>query len=324
MGCRTKRSLACLLIAVVLLEIATAAVATASVGSEQGRSTFPTRKQALSRPRVVKMSGTSDAQLRVGSPRDNTTYDLRGFVSTAYREEVTSYPLSFGSQEATSGLVVIGGEVLGGNPRDWTWQRWEDMSEVGGALFIVADGPVVSYDFRADNVFDLFKPRPAGPDAKFLIDGAYGSYVRDDAIENDVEMSGTIRHSLFDGINSGVSIGQETGNPRAVTRIIDSVFVFRPMPNERASDGVGHAALFKQLGEGHVVMRRDTVCYTEIPMDNDRLRIWMPGIYEDVTVVLGADFAGRYPRPVPRGVTVTRDWSVCKAAIARWHKRHPS
>jgi hypothetical protein len=103
------------------------------VRSEQGQSTFPTRKQALSRPRVVKMSGTSAAQLRVGSLRNKTTYDLRGFVSTAYREEVTSYPLSFGSQEATSGLAIIGGEVLGGNPRDWTWQQWEDMSEVGGA-----------------------------------------------------------------------------------------------------------------------------------------------------------------------------------------------
>jgi hypothetical protein len=319
-----KRSLACLLIPALLLQIASAPIGAANVGSEQGQSTFPTRKQALSRPRVVKMSGTSDAQLRVGSPRDKTTYDLRGFVSTAYREEVTSYPLSFGSQEATSGLAIIGGEVLGGNPRDWTWQQWEDMSEVGGALFIVADGPVVSYDLRADNVFDLFKPRPAGPDAKFMIDGAYGTYVRDDAIENDVEMSGTIRQSLFDGINSGVSIGQETGNPHAVTRIVDSVFVFRPMPNDRASDGLGHATMFKQMGEGRVVMRRDTICYTETPMDSDRLRIWMRGTYEDVTVVLGPDFVGRYPRPVPHGVTITRAWSVCDAAIARWHKRHPS
>jgi len=319
-----KRNLACLLTAAVLPLIATAAVATASVASERRHPTFPTREEALSRPRVVEMSGTSDAQLRVGSPRNNTTYDLRGFVSTAYREEVTSYPLSFGSQEATSGLVVIGGQVLGRNPREWTWQQWEDMSEVGGALFIVADGPVVSYDLRADNVFDLLKPRPGGPDAKFLIDGAYGTYVRDDAVENDVEMSGTIRHSLFDGINSGVSIGQETGSAHAVTRIIDSVFVFRAMPNERASDGLGHAAMFKQLGAGRVVMRRDTVCYTESPIDTDRLRNWMPGTYEDVTVALGPGFVGRYPRPVPHGVTITRDWSVCDAAIARWHKRHPS
>jgi hypothetical protein len=175
-----KRSLACLLIPALLLQIASAPIGAANVRSEQGQSTFPTRKQALSRPRVVKMSGTSAAQLRVGSLRNKTTYDLRGFVSTAYREEVTSYPLSFGSQKATSGLVVIGGQVLGGNPWEWT------------------------------------------------------------------------------------------------------------------------------------------------PMDSDRLRIWMPGIYEDVTVVLGPGFVGRYPRPVPHGVTITRDWSGCDAAIARWHKRHPS
>lgn len=116
----------------VLLQIATSAAATAGVGSEQGQSIFPTSKQALSRPRVVEMSGTSDAQLRVGSLRNKTTYDLRGFVSTAYREEVTSYPLSFGIQEATSGLVVIGGQVLGGNPWEWTWQQWEACRRGGG------------------------------------------------------------------------------------------------------------------------------------------------------------------------------------------------
>jgi len=59
-------------------------------------------------------------------------------------------------------------------------------------------------------------------------------------------------------------------------------------------------------------------------MDSDRLHIWMRGTYEDVTVVLGPDFVGRYPRPVPHGVTITHDWSVCDAAIARWHKGHPS
>jgi len=294
------------------------------VGSEQGQSIFPTRKQALSRARVVEMSGTSDAQLRVGSLRNKTTYDLRGFVSTAYREEVTSYPLSFGSQEATSGLVVIGGQVLGGNPRDWTWQQWEGMSEVGGALFIVADGPVVSYDLRADNVFDLFKPRPAGPDAKFLIDGAYGTYVRDDAIENDVDMSGTIRHSLFDGINSGVSIGRRRATRTPSLGSSTPCSCSGPCRPSGPRMGWVRQPFFKQLGEGHVVMRRDTVCYTETPMDSDRLRIWMPGIYEDVRVVLGPDFVGRYPRPVPHGVTITRDWSVCDAAIARWHKRHPS
>jgi hypothetical protein len=33
-------------------------------------------------------------------------------------------------------------------------------------------------------------------------------------------------------------------------------------------------------------------------------------------VVLGPGFVGRYPRPFPHGVTITRDWSVCDAAIA--------
>ena len=71
----------------------------------------------------------------------------------------------------------------------------------------------------------------------------------------------------------------EGHHPSAVTTIEDSTFIFSPMPNTRIRDGVGHAALFKQMGAGHVVMRNDIVCYQETPIGASRVtkRTTWPG-----------------------------------------------
>ena len=290
-----------------------------------GVTRFPSENEALSRPRMVLRSGTISTQYRIASPPPDTTYDLRGLTSTAY-PATTTYPLSFGKGVPGTRTAVVGGSVVGGGNPAATWQTLKATAD-GTALLMVGSDTMSSYDLHASNVFDMFRPRP--PDgnlngASFLIQGCYGTGIRDDAIENDVEMSGTVRGCLFDGINSGVSIGQNVTNPAAVTTIEDSKFIFRPMPNTRAPDGVGHAALFKQMGAGHVVMRNDIVCYQETPIGADRLTNWMPGTYENVTIVLGPGFDGDrdgdftdldHPGTLPRGVTQTRDWSLCGSGL---------
>ena len=266
-------------------------------------------------------SGTISTQYRVGSPPPETTYDLRGLTSTAY-PSATRYPLSFGTATPGVDTAVVGGTVLGTADPRATWQDLKGEAD-GAALLMFGRGREVSYDLRADDVFDFFRPRPSSGEpneAAFLIEGCHGTDIRDDAIENDHEMSGTIRDCIFDGINSGVSIGQNSTDPAAVTTIEDSTFIFQPFPNTRADDGMGHAVLFKQLGGGRVVMRDDLICYPETPIAPDRLTNWMPGTYENVTIVLGPRFDGDgdgdvtdldHPGTLPPGVTQTRDWSLC-------------
>jgi len=302
-----------------------ALVLIAAAPTALGASRFPSEDEALARPRVVVQSGTLSTQYRVASPPPDTTYDLRGLTSSAY-PAATTYPLSFGKGVPGTRTVVVGGSVVGDVDPAATWQTLKDTAD-GTALLMVGYDTMSSYDLHASNVFDMFRPRPPGGDlnaASFLIQGCYGTGIRDDAIENDDEMSGTIQGCLFDGINSGVSIGQNATNASAVTTIEDSTFIFRPMPNTRAPDGVGHAALFKQMGAGHVVMRNDIVCYEETPIGDDRLTNWMPGTYENVTVVLGPGFDGDHdgdvtdldhPGTLPPGVTQTRDWSRCGASV---------
>lgn len=284
---------------------------------------IPTRHEALQRPRVVVATGTTDEQYRIEAPPPDTTYDLRSFASTAYPFG-SSFPLAFGSDSPGARTIVIGGTVSGQQERGLSWENVHD-SFGGGGLAMIGLGYFVSYDVRVDNVNDGFKPLPPPDDlngARFLIDGCHMTWIRDDAVEDDTEMSGTIRNCLFDGINTGVSIGQSTKNPDAVVRIKHSVFLFEPMRNDRATDGIGHQTLFKQMPGGHVRLSNVVVCYPENPMSPSRLRIFPPGHYSNVRIVLGSDFVGRYPGPRPAGVTVTRDWSVCETARAHWLSRH--
>ena len=291
--------------------------------STPSSSPFPTRREALERQEVVVEIGTTDEQFRIDAPIADATYDLRSFTSTAYPSG-SSFPLAFGPESPGVRTVVIGGTVIGQQRRNLSWENVHDPFGGGGLRMIGIDS-LVSYDVRVDNVTDGFMPLPPPEDlngARFLIDGCHMTWIRDDAVEDDTEMSGTIRDCLFDGINTGVSIGQSTQNPDAVVRIKHSVFVFEPMRNDRATDGIGHQALFKQMPGGHVRLSNVVVCYPENPMSPSRLRIFPPGHYSNVRLVLGSDFVGRYPGHRPAGVTVTRDWSVCEAARAHWLSRH--
>ena len=286
---------------------------------------FPTRREALDRRRVVVETGTTDEQYRIEAPVADTTYDLRSFTSTAYPSG-SSFPLAFGPESPGVRTVVIGGTVIGQQQRNLSWEDVHDPFGGGGLRMIGIDS-LVSYDLRVDNVTDGFMPLPPPDDlngARFLIDGCYMTWIRDDAVEDDTEMSGTIRDCLFDGINTGVSIGQSTQNPDALVRIKHSVFLFEPMRNDRAADGIGHQTLFKQMPGGHVRLSNVVVCYPENPMTPSRLRIFPPGHYSNVRLVLGTDFTGRYPGHRPAGVTVTRDWSICDTARAKWLSKRES
>jgi hypothetical protein len=314
-------------------------LAFASVDAAGAAGRFPSRERALEREHVVEESGNTTVEYRVGSPSRNTTFDLRELTSTAYPFE-DSFPLGFGGDDPGVRTVVIGASIVGQAPTDWTWDDFdEELGDVGAALRMVGVEYVVSYDIRVDNVFDGFRPRPADDDpttADFLIEGCHMTYIRDDAVENDRTMSGVIKDCLFDGINMGVSEqkGDDYPNPTSVVGIQNSVFIFRPMPHDKADDGKGHARMFKwSSGGGSVDMRKVVICYRETPLSlgSSSFDEWPRGDFDDVTVVLGPAYDGDqdgsfrdrdHPGRAPRGVAVTRDWSVCNRARSAWLDAH--
>jgi hypothetical protein len=284
---------------------------------------FLTRSEALRRTTTIVVTGTHDSSYEVDDSA-GLTYDMRRFASTAYRAGETAYPLTIKGARDT---YVIGPTIQGSNPANWTWQRWEEEPNTGGAMWLQTSGTSAVYGLVADNVFDFFKPRPTtegDPSASILIADSYGSHIHDDCIENDYEMNVTVRNVVCNGSHMGISIAQDSATPGVVTTVEDTTIILSPRPNEKADDGTGHAVLFKQLGAGTIDMRNVNVCYTEDPLEAHKLTNWPVGSYADVTIVLGADFTMPLSAfgTVPPGVAFSRDWSICTDAVTSWEQLH--
>lgn len=284
---------------------------------------FPTRQELLTGAVTTASSG------KLTLLAHDRGYDARGWSWTTSER----FPVALGTSTSPQhNAGIVGGTYQGTFDRSLVW----DQMHSGAVVLARGDGYLVVYDLRADNVPDFFRPRPpvdgnlaSQQSARWLLDGCYGSYVRDDAVENDQELTGTVNDCLFDSVFMGVSIGQSNKNPAAVTTVTNSTFIFKPMPAAptQTPDGSGHAAFFKQLGSGRVVLRNVNICYTEMDLRGnlERMGRWMPGTYENVKVVLGSGWtdaqAAAFP-PVPPGVTVSRDWSICTSARDAWLAAH--
>jgi hypothetical protein len=291
-----------------------------------------TGRAALDRANVIPVSGVARGQLRE-TAQDDQTFDLRGYVVTYWPPPSNAdlSPISIGKGAPARGTVVVGGAVVGGLSRKATWQEVKACCDAEG-LRLEGKGWMASFDFYAENVEDGFAPRvldgtEAGSSDRFLISGAQMVRIRDDAVENDDLMSGTIRDSLFDGVNRFLSerpsSDRHYANSGSVVLIEDVLVRMEAMPNERAADGLSHGSIFKwSEGAGSVVMRDSVVLLEKRPVSSDDSNAFPPGRYSNVVVVLGPRFAGPYPVRLPRGVRVTRDVGVWTAARDAWLDRH--
>lgn len=100
------------------------------------------------------------------------------------------------------GLTLKGGTVWGEVPQTSDWQYTYNNS----AAIRVELAPAVTIDsWRIDKAWDAI--RILNGSDNFLINDVHISNTRDDAVENDWALSGTIRDSLFDGVFAGVSLG---------------------------------------------------------------------------------------------------------------------
>jgi hypothetical protein len=281
------------------------------------------------RPSPVRVTGIRRDALHVTAPRNDTTYDLRGLRSLAFPEQ-TLYPLSFGDVRhgrptggVTEGLCIIGGTVVGQQPRSLTWQQVKDLHD-GDGLRVQAGGWYVVDGLRVDNVEDGISPFGDG----FVGRGLYFTYIRDDCIENDAVSGGVVADSLFDGCNMGLSERpskgfQPTPPSAGETFTLDGVLLrLQAMPRDDADDGLGHGQLFKWSRWANRLVLRNSVFLVERVSMNGRRSMRFPTgtVAENVTLVWTGP--GSYPAPVPAGVRVTKDRSVWDAARRAWLARH--
>jgi hypothetical protein len=288
-------------------------------------------RDCLARPRTIRPDVPAATQYLVEVPVEGATYDLRDVVSTAY--PTTRYPLVFGKvrhgeavHEVSRRLCVVGGEVVGQQSRNLTWQQVKDRHDGDGLRILSADWYVVD-GLRVDNVEDGIAPFGDG----FVGRNLHFTYIRDDCIENDAVAGGIVSDSLFDGCSMGLSARPSTGfSPRPAppgeTFTLDGVLLrLQPMPREERGetpDGLGNGQLFKwSRWSNRLVLRNSIFLVERVSMNgHDAMRFPDRTIAKNVTLVWTGP--GDYPAPVPRGVRVVKDRKVWEAARRAWLARH--
>jgi VCBS repeat-containing protein len=150
------------------------------------------------------------------SRNDNPTVDNPATTGTG---QLSTYP--FRVDSAGTDVVIKGGAVWGQVPQASDWQ---DTYNNSAALRIQAAPNAIIDDWRIDKAWDAI--RIANASSNFLIDDAYITDIRDDAVEDDEVMGGTIRDSLFDGTFSGISLGDSDHyDGSANTLVLDGLFM---------------------------------------------------------------------------------------------------
>lgn len=113
---------------------------------------------------------------------------------------INLYPVSV---RDSSNVVLSGGTITGEVPLNIDWQ---DAYINSAAVYARNVDGILIKDWTISQTWDAIRIR--GTDADdFTIDNVRITNVRDDAVENDDGLSGTISNSLFDGVFVGISLG---------------------------------------------------------------------------------------------------------------------
>ena len=140
---------------------------------------------------------------------------------------INRYPVQIRDAD---GLTFLGGNINGEVPlgSDWTYTYRDDYpdgeSANSAALRIDDSRDATIEGWRISRPWDAI--RITGDSDDFTISDVWVSQSRDDAIENDDVLSGTIRDSLFENVFSGISLGDSNapdGSDNVVT--LDNVLL---------------------------------------------------------------------------------------------------
>ncbi len=272
--------------------------------------------------------------------------DCIGVYETTYKN---AYPINLGGG---ANACWNGGIVVGTNPLDCGWGQLyakvrPDSGRLNSASIVFTDCPNFIVDgIRVHNTWDAI--RIGATATGFLVRNCWITYNRDDVIENDNYVGGTVDDCLFDGIYTGFSAaGSSTiPNPRPVWRIQNCLIRLQPMPNAHC-DGIclqpGHKGFFKWEaqnradGSGPLLELHDNIFMAEQPSNVSKAnQSWGMGVpvgrvkscSGNTMVWLGTGEWYDYPGSLetdkfPDGFTIVRDRSVWDNARFDWINRHP-
>lgn len=235
---------------------------------------------------------------------------------------VNLYPVSV--YDGTN-VTLIGGTIAGRVPLDLDWTKAYVNS---AAIIIKRTDDIEIRDWRISQAWDGIRVVGDSGD-NFKIDGVWLSDIRDDAIENDTGLSGTISDSLFDGTFMGIS----TGTPGAANRsksvvTVDDVLMRMETFLYKGMDT--HGSPFKVYDQGPGLKIYDSVFAIETVdhRSKDALeRAWDKTIDASGNYFLNLSdkpLPADYPRP-PEGFTILQGGAArayWESARSEWIAEH--
>lgn len=219
-----------------------------------------------------------------------------------------------------SRVCVSGGTFIGTWPRDTSWNHMH------GTGAIVLDGPRATVeDVTVHGYGDSIRMMENA--GHFVVRRVHLSFSRDDCIENDWLLTGTVTGSLLDGCYNAFSARSYKDVPDGddhVWTIRSSLVRLEPMPRTYHDEEPipGTAGFFKWDDHGPRLVLEDNVFRADqdagpvgLDIPEDKLK----SCSGNTMVWLGK---GRYPGHLPSCFKLTRDKAVWDKAVANWHEAH--
>jgi hypothetical protein len=247
---------------------------------------------------TLTTTGSGQANAAYQANTDNRTYDL---LTTTLESGFHADPYIF--NVTADNVCIYGPQMIHAHDsfRPLTWQDMKTQNSpfsANGAAVRVEGVGNVFYKTRADNcVVDMF--RILQPEYATTIIGAYGTYIRDDAIScphSDM----VIRDSYFEtytGFSNQNTHPPSAGDPHSLL-MEDCVFYCKPMPLENAEapewmiGGMGNGAFWKLdgfKGTPSTWTIRNCVFYAEMKA-RDGVDDWPTATFENCFVVWNDPF----------------------------------
>jgi hypothetical protein len=265
---------------------------------------------------TVTLSGAAGAPYST-SVAGGTAFRLYGWYSSAVAEGRANKGFS-ASTDGTD-LCVVGGVVDGDIPFSWDWRQ---VHTFGGAGYTTAVNAGIAYldNVRVDNVEDGWHPRerpyPTNRGVMHM-KRTYMTDIRDDCIEDDHFMPGTIEDSLFDGAFTFLSeqnqdsVTNTMGSDEDPYIYLKNVYVRLSQNNAPGSYTVGRWFKWQPYGAtNHDLDITDSVFAVDRPPTNKKGNIqWDPNChFPPRTTFHGTNYilwlgSGAYGGEKPSGVT---------------------
>jgi hypothetical protein len=242
------------------------------------------------------------------SDLQSTVIDASGahWIVSNMGANVNRYPVLIdGGAEVTLQGGVITGEV----PLDI--ERM-DAYVNSAAIFVRDVDDVVIRDWTITRAWDGIRVRGSNG---FVIDRVWISDIRDDAVENDDGLGGTISNSLFDGVFVGLSSADANSSNRSDEVVtIDNTLI--RMEAYLDNGKITHQSPFKVTGDSPSMKIHDSVFAIEVVDHIGQARLAQA--WEKVIDISGNHFLNLSDQPLPDSYPMPPDgFTVLQGAEAR-------